>query len=61
MPAFVPLRMHEHEQYACVSEYGPILSSPHCELRAEPTWCDICEGREIIYMTLPLIGAQILI
>lgn len=47
--------------FACVSEYRVILSSAHCELRAEPTWCDICEGREIIYTTLPLIGVEILI
>lgn len=47
--------------FACVSEYGVILGSAHCGLRAETTWCDICEGREIIYMTLPLIGVEILI
>lgn len=47
--------------FARVSEYGVILGSAHCGLRAETTWCDICEGREIIYMTLPLIGVEILI
>lgn len=47
--------------FGCVSKCGVILSSAHCGLRAEPTWCDICEGREIIYMTLLLIGVEILI
>lgn len=47
--------------FACVSECGVILNSARCGLRAEPTWCDIYESREIIYMTLPLIGLEILI
>lgn len=43
------------------SEWWVILCSVHWEPRANPTWCDICEGRQIIYMTLPLTGAAILI
>lgn len=44
-----------------VSECGVILCSAraHSEVRAEPTQCDICEGREIIYMAPLQIGARI--
>lgn len=47
--------------FACASERRVILCSARCGLRANPTWCDICEGRQIIYVTLPLTGAAILI
>lgn len=44
----VPLHMHSVR----VSVFS---CSSQCGLRVQPTWCDICEGREIIYMTPPLI------
>lgn len=61
---FVSLLVHRQRAISvlsCASECRVILYSTHSEVRVEPTQCDICEGREIIYMTLPLIGAEILI